>query len=124
MSLYLYMAQCVNVVDGDTVDLFCDDGRRRYSLERYRLIGVDAPELHDSDQAMRAKAIETKAALMEMLKPAAVDLKRWPLVVKTHKSDSFGRWLAEIWFDGNLCEPDLSINTELVRRGLAKPWRR
>jgi endonuclease YncB( thermonuclease family) len=111
----------VNVIDGDTVDLFCDDGRRRYSLERYRLFGIDTPEMRSADPDERARALEAKAALMTLLSPAPVDLKRWPLVVRTHKADSFGRWLAELWFASSAVE-GASINTELVRRGLAKAW--
>ena len=43
--LYWYRARVVNVVDGDTLDLETDLGFRITFLQRYRLYGVDTPEL-------------------------------------------------------------------------------
>jgi len=118
MTPYIYRAQCVNVVDGDTVDLFCDDGRHRYSLERYRLIGIDTPEMHAPEAEVRQRALDAKAALVSLLGPAPPDLKRWPLLVRTHKGDSFGRWLADVWTT-SAGEPHQHVNQLMLERGFA-----
>jgi micrococcal nuclease len=115
--LYTFRAHCTYVVDGDTADFVLDKGMREYSEQRVRLIGVDAPEMHAKDDAERARAQESKAYLLSVLKPSpfVIGVAGWQFIVKTSKGDSFGRYLADVWgTDG------VSVNAELVRLGLAR----
>lgn len=123
-----WRAQCLYVVDGDTVDLFVDKGTREYGLYRFRLIGIDTPELRGK-KADPEPAKEAKEAVIKMLRAPAredrwhVDLKTWPCLVQTQKakSDSFGRWLADLWVrddEGN----EIHVNGELLEMGLAEPY--
>jgi endonuclease YncB( thermonuclease family) len=123
-----WRAQPVYVVDGDTVDLFIDRAMHEYGLYRFRIFGIDTPELRDRDEAERVKAKEAKEAVQEMLdryeKSYVVDLKDWPLRVKTYKDpDSFGRWLAEVFFTTDDGE-EKSLAGELLRLELAEVYDR
>jgi endonuclease YncB( thermonuclease family) len=120
-------AQCLKVVDGDTIDLFTDEGKRRYAVDRYRLLTVDTYELNDKDEERRALAKAAKAKMIEWCQPVQirglVDLTQWPLRITTHKSDSFGRWLAEIyWTDDEGVEHH--ANAELIEQGLGEVYKR
>lgn len=117
-------AQCVRVIDGDTLDLFTDEGKHHYALHRYRLLGIDTCELTSTDPEKREKAKAAKEKVTAWCRPSgnAVDLSRWPLRVVTHKApDSFGRWLANVfWTDGDGVERNVS--EELLKLGLAVPF--
>ncbi|GAG20500.1 unnamed protein product, partial [marine sediment metagenome] len=43
--MYTYRAKLDRVVDGDTVDLFVDLGFNICIKDRFRLLGIDTPEL-------------------------------------------------------------------------------
>lgn len=121
-------AQCLYVVDGDTVDLFVDKGHREYALYRFRLLGIDTPELRGKNaDPVAGKA--AKEAVIELLRAPSrddrwhVDLETWPVLVQTQKpkSDSFGRWLADLWVkddEGN----EIHVNGELLEQGFAVPY--
>lgn len=119
-------AQPLKVVDGDTADLFVDQGFRGYQIGRFRFLDIDTPELNSKDEENRAKAKEAKEAVQEMLdcfeKTMLVDLGHWPLKIETAKNpDSFGRWLARIYFTDD-AGVELSVNAELLSKGLAVPY--
>jgi len=118
-------AQCVRVVDGDTAYLFIDTGYHGYRLESCRFLDIDTPELNDQDQEKRAQANLAKQLVQDMLDAEetnwSVHLKEWPLRIESAKEpDSFGRWLARIFFkkDGK----EVSVNAELLKEGLAVPY--
>lgn len=123
-----YRAQCLRVIDGDTADLFVDRGNHDYSRWRVRLHGVQAPELRAKSDEDRIRAKEAREALSMWLQPApvrdVVSLGHWPLRVKTFKDpDSFGRWLALVWWrDAEGVEHD--VCAELLMTGLAAPYAR
>jgi micrococcal nuclease len=118
MEPYIYRAECLNVVDGDTVDLHVDQGFHSYRVERFRLLGVNTPELHSKDEFERARAQKAKDFLISKLSPVGKPTGKWPLIVKTTKSDSFGRWLCELWLG------DLWVNKSLLDEGLAVPFKK
>ena len=85
--MYNYKAFLVRVIDGDTVVLKLDLG---FYLTReaasYRLLRIDAPE-NNTDEGKKAKtALE-------------VQLDGKQLIAWTQKSDSFGRYLVELYAD-------------------------
>ncbi len=104
--MYHYRATVVRVVDGDTVDLTVDLGFRATFTDRFRLYGIDAPEVryptYDAGQAARLW-------LTELLPPGT------PVVTETHKppTDKYGRWLATLWLGGH------DVNAALVAAGHA-----
>ncbi len=110
----MYRARCARVVDGDTVDLVVDLGFYLTGAMRFRLYGINCPEVHGATKAAGDKATARTTQLI-----AGLD-GDWPLRIHTYKSDDFGRWLATIWVG----DADVSINDVLVNEGFAVPYRR
>ena len=117
--LFWYKAKVVHVVDGDTLDLETDLGFRTGYLQRYRLYGVDTPEMNDPDPAVRERAAKAKEFVQ-----ASVGGKE--VVIRTHldRADKYGRWLAVVHFK-DAAGAWVDLNAELLRLGLAReaPWR-
>ena len=107
---YIYRAKLINVVDGDTVDLAVDVGFRVSITDRFRLLGINAPEMHGTSSPAGKEA---KAALASML--AGVET----LTIKTHKGqDKYGRWLVEI----STGDESQTVNDRMVREKFAVPY--
>ncbi|WP_223479354.1 thermonuclease family protein [Oricola indica] len=95
---YLYRAEVVRVVDGDTVDLDIDLGFYVWlRSQRIRMVGINAPE-------PKGKTREVGRAATEFLESLIVGKT---VIVRTYKardgSDAkgkYGRWLARIYVDG------------------------
>lgn len=110
MDTYLYKAELVRVVDGDSVILNIDAGFQMWLRgERCRLAGIDAPEIRGvtkcEDGERAADWLQTRLAMIGDR-----------LHVRTHKSpDKYGRWLVE------LIDPvhEQTVNEEMVEIGLA-----
>jgi hypothetical protein len=119
-------AQCLQVLSGNTCDLFLDLGFREFARHRVQLLRVGSG-LRKAAQSTRSRlrAAEALEVLTGILKPVevsqAVLLEHWPLRVVTHKnaSDShWGPWLVEIWtYDEDGVE--FCVNDRLIDLGLA-----
>jgi micrococcal nuclease len=98
--LYYYRATLVRVIDGDTIDVDIDLGFDRITTRRrLRLLGVDTPEHKDPNFA---EATEFTSAILKTSSE---------IIVQTTSKDSFGRWLANVWCNGN------SLNAKLIEKG-------
>jgi micrococcal nuclease len=103
----------LNVVDGDTVDLRTDLGFKLFFDQRFRLFGINTPELNSKDQTERARAIQAKDFVSDRI------LKQ-RITVNSHKdkTEKYGRYLASIYYQ----DEDSSwhcLNDDLVEAGLA-----
>ncbi len=116
-----YTAEVVRVIDGDTVVLtVCKEldfgfyvKQRQTYTSSFRLMGIDAPESRGVNADIEAAA-KTTARLKELLSSG-------PIRAVTYKSDSFGRWLVDLYVtqsDGT----ELFVNQALVDEGLAIPY--
>jgi micrococcal nuclease len=109
---YVYMANIVRVIDGDTVVADIDLGFHTWRRdERLRLARINAPE-------PRGDTKEAGLAATEWLKNK-VEGKR--LIIRTaadksgrDKRGKFGRYLVELYLDGR------NLNDEMVQLGLAE----
>jgi micrococcal nuclease len=120
--IYIYKAELIRVVDGDTVDLISDLGFDTLKRERFRLYGIDAPE-------MRTKGgKEAKAWLEDALMPLeAIYIQTIQHKTKA-KQDKYGRFLAVLYREfgdvrANLPPKTLaveSINAQIIEAGHAK----
>lgn len=85
---YVYGAEVLRWIYGDTLDVRADLGFDRISLQiRLRVLGFDAPEVRGATREAGLAAARKAAEL------APVD--SWVLI-RTHHKDSFGRWLANV----------------------------
>lgn len=120
-----WRAQPIRVVDGDTAYLFVDVGFNHYACYSFRFLDIDTPELNSKDPEEREKAQEAKELVKDLLDcfetTWQVNLKEWPLRIETEKKpDSFGRWLARIFFTDDGVER--SVQAELLKAQLAIPY--
>lgn len=113
---YVFKAQLLRVIDGDTLDLDIDLGLHCHRQERVRLLRVNAPEMHGTSKAAgeAAKMFTTQW----LYGGDAYAVPSLPLIVQTYKSDVFGRYLAEVWriSDG------ANLNDDLLTSGNAVPF--
>ena len=105
--IYIYKAALVRVVDGDTVDLIIDLGFDTSRKERFRLYGIDAPEMNTKE----GKA--AKAWLEDAIRPPE------PIYVQTiqletkAKRDKYGRFLAVLYDDLGDIQANRPIKTSV-----------
>lgn len=100
---YARYVQIYNVVDGDTVDGFVDLGYRIWTKQRFRLLGVNTPEKGKLGAVEATEFVKSRILNKEVS-------------IQSEKSDSFGRWLATIYYEG------ITINLELLEKGYAVPF--
>jgi micrococcal nuclease len=102
------------VVDGDTIVL--------ENAERVRLIGIDTPEMHESDKLYRdsqrtrqdIKTIKALGRRAYEFTKNLVEGKRVSLEFDVEKHDKYGRILAYVYLkDGTF------VNAEIVKQGYA-----
>lgn len=89
--MYEYKAVIVNVVDGDTFDMNVDLGFNIHIHERVRLLDIDTPENRGAEKKL-GKAVTQYAK-------KHFEGKEVILRSSKNKTDSFGRWLAEVYID-------------------------
>ena len=121
--IYIYKAELIRVVDGDTVDLIVDLGFDTSRKERFRLYGIDAPEIR-TDEGKAAKAW-----LWDALQPLeAIYVQTLQHKTKA-KRDKYGRFLAVLYGDLSDIEANrpmrtpvspASINAKMITEGHAK----
>jgi len=107
------IAQVLDVVDGDTLDVLIG-GRQ----ERVRLIGVDTPETKHPRKPVECYGPEASQFTKETLEGRKV----WLTYKPSERYDKYGRLLAYVWLnlDG---DPELELfNEELVRGGYARVY--
>jgi micrococcal nuclease len=111
--MYEYKATLRRVVDGDTVDFDVDLGFYMTAALRFRILGVDTPELRGGTSTTKAKAKISRAFVEEQLERATA------IRIYTEKADSFGRWLARVEYttmDGTM-QIHKDLATELIMGG-------
>lgn len=104
---YVYNALVTNVVDGDTIDATVYLGFYVAASIRFRLKGINTPEMNDSDPVIREAAQRAKKRVQDLILNKQVSLRSF-------KTDKYGRWLADIYLDQNS-----TINNLLINEGLA-----
>lgn len=114
--MYEYRAQLIRVVDGDTLDLEVDLGFGIAKADRFRLAGINAPEVRGADKARGELAT---MCLRDLLENAA---DGWVTVRTTKdKREKYGRYLAQVLVtgrDGTVTD----VGAALVTEGLAAPY--
>lgn len=104
---YTRRATVINVVDGDTVDVDIDLGFYTTVRHRIRLLRINCPEKFGStkEEGLRAKEFTLQKLLGK------------EVTLVTNKTDTFKRWLGEIYY---IEENEVrNISDELLKNGHA-----
>ena len=105
------------VYDGDSGWIFTDLGRRGYSNWKYRLYGIDTPELTDKDPEMKVKAYEARDWVREQIEGKQIYFQSKEL------DEKWGRVLIVAWVNpDDFGDISKSINKQLIDLGHAKPY--
>jgi len=99
-----YFATVLSVHDGDTFTARVDLGLGVSVTERFRLDGLDCPELNTAAGKFVRDAVRVKMPAGE------------PVSLLVTKREKYGRWMAEVFIDGE------SLNKWLLLTGQAKPY--
>jgi len=108
--LYHYKAKLVRVIDGDTIIVTIDRGFSDFSQKTLRINRIDTPEIRGPERqnGLLAKSeVETLISNRE-------------LIIKSHKLDSFGRCLSEVWYLYN--DSWINLSDKLLELNLAEPY--
>ena len=113
-ATYVYKAEVVKIVDGDTLILRIDLGFLVLKEQRIRLAGIDCPPIDEK------KGYEAFEFVRDQLARAPF------VMVKTHQIDIYGRYVAHVFY--SFTEKDKAkvftegryLNQELLDIGLAK----
>ena len=112
---YEYYGECVNIVDGDTIDVTLDLGFHLSFSMRLRLHGLDAPEKrgHEREAGLEATRWLTEKILNEDIK------------IETYKDKTgkYGRMLATIYRPvygiKDISSRWVNVNNEMILEGQA-----
>ena len=116
MEKYIYRGKLDRVVDGDTIDALIDVGFDIWLKKRVRFQGIDAWESRTRNLEEKAKGLEAKARLIELLDK--VSNKPGFFRIKSHGLGKYGRLLGEIFIMDN-DDNQISINEKLIEEGHA-----
>jgi len=124
---YIYNAEVVRVVDGDTVIANVDVGFDMWKRCNIRLYGINTPETRTRDLQEKAKGYVAKDRLIELL-----EKNENKFVLESKGLDKYGRSLGVIWTGYHEVETyedtsgtrpvEISLNDLLVQEGLATEY--
>jgi len=103
---FYYNASLVRVIDGDTFVYDVDLGFGISTRQTFRLRGVNCPEKRGAEKEFGNVCLSYVKGILP-----------GESMIRTYKSDSFGRWLCDIEFDNG----DL-LSELLCEYGYAIPW--
>ena len=108
--MYEYTALVTKVIDGDTIDAEVDLGFGIYTKRRFRLAGIDTPEVRTRDKEEKAAGLESKKVVQDMILGKRI-------TVQTDKAGKYGRYLAYI-----ILSDGTNLNEYLVENGYAEEY--
>jgi endonuclease YncB( thermonuclease family) len=113
-ELFTYKAYLNRIIDGDTMIVHIDLGFSVFIEQRLRLRGLDAPELSEKGGQASKRLIESS-------------LKDSPfLIIKTHGTDLYDRYLVDVfflpneWSEEKIINEGNHLNNRLLEEGLAE----
>ncbi len=118
---YTFQAKVTRVIDGDSVVMTVSPAFKIQLVDyKFRLYGIDAPEMNSTDEQDRTLARAAKFFVIENTLDKNVIVKTVKNTLGADKIDSFGRYLVIIYFQVGAGQ--VNLNDELVRLGMAKEW--
>ncbi len=114
--MFVYVGYVERVIDGDTIEVLIDAGFKMWTKQRVRLNGINCAEILRDPSPDAARQF-----VIDKLK----DVKF--ILIKTRKSDLYGRYLGDVYYHPTLTTPaeiiknGFHLNRQLIEAGLAKP---
>ncbi len=111
--MYQYKATIERVVDGDTLDVIIDLGFKITTNQRIRLAKINTPETYNVKKGSEEylKGMEAKEYVQQRL-----EANNNEIILETDKLvGKYGRYIGTII----LSDSDITLNDELVNKGLA-----
>ena len=106
--MYIYKAECLRVVDGDTMDARVDLGFDTYKKIRIRLVGINTPESRTRDLEEKKRGLAAKQFVVDSLAK-----HKNKFILHSHGVGKYGRCLGEIFLK------DTKLNDLLITEGHA-----
>ena len=112
-QIYTFKAYIEKIVDGDTFWAIVDCGFYTCVRQKLRLRGIDVPEIN-TQEGKKAKSFVSR-----VLKDCSF------VVIKTHKSDKYDRYLSDIFYlpaekdIDKINQDGIFLNQELLDKGMA-----
>jgi micrococcal nuclease len=114
--VYIYNAEVVRVVDGDTLDLMVDLGFTVHVKIRARLLGVDTPETFG---VKKGSAEHTAGTISKQGVEGWLNAcNRQVRIHSTKGTGKYGRWLVKVFRP----DDEVTLNDFLIKEGLAEVY--
>lgn len=107
---FVYKAELLGVVDGDTLDVLIDLGFDIKLKQRIRLLGINTPETKGKT---RTAGLESKEFVKMWM-----DSRQFVIQTEKDKQEKFGRILGKIYD----IQTQECLNDLLIKKGLAVPY--
>jgi endonuclease YncB( thermonuclease family) len=114
---FVYRAEIVRVVDGDTLRARLDLGFDVWKLEIIRLAGIDAPGMREDGGPEAYNYVQTQLAKAKVV------------VIATNKEDVHGRYIGHVFYSTDerdnwekVFKEGRYLNQELLNQGLARAY--
>lgn len=111
--VYIYDANVIRVIDGDSCEMLVKLGFHITATLRFRLARINTAELNDPRVEIKAIALAAKARVIALFADPNITIRS----SKPYSEDKFGRWLADIYLSDGSC-----VNDILLSEGLAKVY--
>lgn len=117
---YIYKAKVLDVIDGDTVKVQIDLGFNIHHITELRIYRESGDVYFDTPETRLSKTVN------EAQKQHGLDAKRRAtglllgndIIIKTYKSEKYGRWLAEVWLSDGRLYTDIMISEGFMKRDI------
>lgn len=114
-NVYLYNAEVIKIVDGDTFKINIDLGFEVHlGPKSVRLYGVNTPESRTTNLEEKKMGLAAKEFTDQWITAAGHKVKIETILDKNEK---YGRILARVWNEAGAC-----LNTDIVAAGLAREY--
>jgi micrococcal nuclease len=127
-QLYTYSAKVLKVVDGDTLNVEVDVGFSMRYETKIRLRGIDCPERGTKKGEAAKKFVEDEllgktlshydttalssasdSSGLEVQCPSALVSQCQGIVIRSYKSEKYGRFLADVWYLNGETDPEVIL---------------
>ena len=116
MQNFIYKADVVRVVDGDTIVVDLDLGFDVKMQQYLRLEGIDTPEIRTKDLSEKEEGFKAKEFVEKVLNEAS------DVYVQTTKTGKYGRYLATVYYIAEGTAIKTNLNQQLLDEGFAEPY--